>query len=94
MRHLIAVIISLSWLVAPMPGTAEAKGSYFAIVVSDIRTSSAWYESVLGLEVSARMSESGKFEIVPSRDEWMPGSSVAEIRGSSRGLGSAPRDAL
>ena len=67
MRHVFAVIISLSWLVAPMPSAAEAKGSYFAIVVTDIQTSLAWYESVLGLEVSARVSESGRYEIVNLR---------------------------
>ena len=67
MRHLFAVIISLSWLVATMSSAAEARGSYFAIVVTDIHTSLAWYESVLGLEVSARTSESGRFEIVNLR---------------------------
>ena len=64
MRHLFAVIMILSWLVAPMPIAAETKGSYFAIVVADIHTSSAWYESVLGLEVSTRASENGRYEIV------------------------------
>lgn len=67
MRHLFTVILSLSWLLVPMPCAAEAKGSYFAIVVTDMRTSLAWYESVLGLEISTRVSESGRYEIVNLR---------------------------
>ncbi len=64
MRQLFAVIVSLSCFLAPPQSAAEAEGSYFAIVVTDIDASLAWYESVLGLEVSARVAESGRYEIV------------------------------
>ena len=67
MRHVLVFIISLQCLVAPMSSTADTNGSYFAIIVTDVQTSLAWYESVLGLEISSRVSETGRYEIVNLR---------------------------
>ena len=63
-RMIRGFLIAALCLIAPMVSNAEPKGSYFAIVVAEIETSSAWYQAALGLEPGAHMKEHGKFEIV------------------------------
>ncbi len=62
----IAALLTAISLAAPMPGRTEPEGSYFAIIVSDIEESVAWYTSVLALNESSS-SKTERFEIVNLR---------------------------
>lgn len=43
---------------------ADAEGTYFAQIVSDVDASAEWYQSTFGLTPGARLSESGRYKIV------------------------------
>lgn len=51
-------------VLAPVLAFAEVSGSYFAVIVKDVEASSAWYQSVLGLQAKARRTEEGRYDIV------------------------------
>lgn len=48
----------------PVLAAAEVSGSYFAVIVSDVSVSSAWYRSVLGLEEVSRSTEEGHYDVI------------------------------
>lgn len=67
MNRLIILIFAIISALVPISASADTRGSYFAVIVSDIDKSVAWYESNLGLKAGARLSEDGKYEIVNLR---------------------------
>ena len=60
-------LVAFTALLATWPGAALAanvNGSYFAVIVSDVDASAAWYRSVLGLQTVSRLSKDGEYDIV------------------------------
>lgn len=43
---------------------AQVAGSYFAVIVSDMNASAAWYSEVFGLKEQSRLQQEGRFDIV------------------------------
>lgn len=64
MKPRITALAATCLLVIMAPIAAETKGSYFAVIVSDIRTSAEWYKSTFGLASGAPLSEPGRYTIV------------------------------
>ena len=66
MRRFAPIILLAAALALGNAARAEPAytGSYFAVIVSDIDASVAWYEAHLGVTESTRLADAGRYEIV------------------------------
>jgi hypothetical protein len=60
-------ILALLLLLAGTAVSAEAEGTFIAVIVNDIDESAEWYESTFDLLPGERLSESGRYEMVNLR---------------------------
>ena len=60
-------ILALLLLLASTAVSAEAEGTFIAVIVNDIDESAEWYESTFDLLPGERLSESGRYEMVNLR---------------------------
>lgn len=66
MKKFAAVFLALlcGAAVLARPADYRVDGSYYAVIVTDIETASAWYENTLGLEETSRLADEGRYVIV------------------------------